>query len=163
MGAPTVAVKTRPQTGPVTHMPDLTGDDDATADLLRRSRRIAVYGASADPMRTSNDIFGYLLGAGYELLPVTPKVEPVHGVEPVPDLAAAAATWARDGGIDIVNVFRRKAFTPEVAQQAVAAHAKAIWFQLDTDHPDAVRAALEAGLDVIADECIKVEHRRLVH
>lgn len=143
-------------------MPDLTGDDTATKDLLGRTRRIAVYGASADPSRTSNSIFGYLLRAGYELLPVTPKPESVHGVAPVPTLDAAAQQWRDAGGIDMVDVFRRKAFTPDVAREAAAAGAKAIWFQLDTDHPEAVRIALDAGLEVIADECIKVEHRRLV-
>lgn len=142
-------------------MPDLTDDDDATRRLLQDSRRIAVYGASPDPGRTSNQIFAMLQRAGYDVLPVTPKPDSVHGVAPVPDLAAAAAHWADAGGIDMVDVFRRKEFTPEVAQQAVAAGARSIWFQLDTDHPDAVRIALDAGLDVVADRCIKVEHRRL--
>ncbi len=143
-------------------MPDITNDTAKTKDLLERTRRIAVYGASADPTRTSNRIFGYLQRAGYEVLPVTPKPDPVHGIEPVPDLAAAAAQWADAGGIDMVDVFRRREFTPEVAEQAVAAGARSIWFQLGTDHPDAIRIAEEAGLEVVADRCIMVEHRALL-
>ena len=141
-------------------MPDLTHDDAAMTRLLDEAHRIAVYGASPLPTRTSNRIFHYLQAAGYDALPVTPKAEAVHGVDPVPDLAAAAAHWS--DGIDIVDVFRRKEFTPEVAEQAVAVGARAIWFQLDTDHPEAVRIALDAGLDVVADRCIKVEHARLL-
>lgn len=142
----------------MTNMPDLTLDDDAKKALLERSRRIAVVGASADPTRDSNHVFGYLKDHGYGLVPVTPKPDRIHGVEPVADLAAARK---QIGEIDIVDVFRKPDAAETVVDAAVAVGAKAVWFQFGTDHPDAVRKALDAGLDVVADRCIKVEHQRL--
>lgn len=142
---------------------DITRDDDAKAQLLKKAKRIAVVGASANPDKTSHRIFGYLKERGYDVLPVTPKPDPVHGIDPVPDLAAAAEHWREDGGIDIVDVFRRREHTPGVAKEAAGAGAKALWLQLELDHPDAVATALEAGMDVVADKCIFVEHRRLVN
>jgi uncharacterized protein len=141
-------------------MPDLTRDDDAKTHLLEAARRIAVVGASADQSRESNRIFRYLRNHGYDALPVTPKPDEVAGVAPVADLEAAAAHW--EGGIDIVDVFRRPDAAMDVVKAAIAAGAKAVWFQLGTDHPDAVAKALEAGLDVVADQCIYLEHKRLI-
>jgi uncharacterized protein len=141
-------------------MPDLSHDDDAKTHLLETVRRIAVVGASADSSRDSNRIFRYLRSHDYDALPVTPKPDEVAGVEPVPDLDAAKAHW--DDSIDIVDVFRRPDAAGEVVDAAIAAGAKAVWFQLGTDHPDAVAKALAAGLDVVADQCIYLEHKRLI-
>lgn len=140
-------------------MPDLTGNDDATRALLAATRRIAVVGASDNPDRASNRIFAYLKAAGYHVLPVTPKPGQVHGVDTVPDLAAATAVWGAPP--EMVDVFRSRDHTPGVAADAVAAGAKSLWLQLQLDHPDAIATAVDAGLDVVADRCILVEHGRL--
>lgn len=140
-------------------MPDLTHDEEGKKRLLAKAERIAVVGASPDPSRPSHRIFEYLRDRGYDALPVTPKPDPVLGVPPVSDLKAAAGKWSDP--IDIVDIFRNRDATLGVVEEAIAAGAKAVWFQLTTDHPDAVQAALDAGLDVVADQCIMVEHRRL--
>lgn len=139
-------------------MSDITHDDAAIQRLLDQPLRIAMIGASADPSRDSNRVFRYLLDAGYTVVPVTPKAEPVHGVDPVPDLAAAKEVL---GGIDVVDVFRAAPHTPAIAAEAAAVGAGAFWLQFNTVHEDAVRTAVEAGMDVVADRCIKIEHARL--
>ncbi len=140
-------------------MPDISDNDDALRSLLQRPLRIAMVGASADASRDSNRVFRYLLDAGYTVVPVTPKPDPVHGVDPVPDLAAAKEAL---GEIDVVDVFRAAPHTPAIAQQAADAGAGAFWLQFNTVHPDAVANALDGGMDVVVDRCIKIEHARLV-
>lgn len=140
-------------------MPDITSDDDAIKALLASDPKIAMIGASADPSRPSNGVFAYLQSHGFTVVPVTPKTDPVHGVEPVADLEAAKERLG--GTIDIVDVFRAKEHTPGVAKEAADAGAKALWLQLGTDHQDAIATAVDAGLQVVADRCIKVEHARL--
>lgn len=140
-------------------MPNITHDDDAIKALLASDPGIAMVGASADPSRPSNGVFAYLQDQGFRVVPVTPKADPVHGVDPVPDLEAAKERLG--GTIDIVDVFRAKEHTPGVAKEAVDAGAKALWLQFGTDHPDAIATAVDAGLDVVADRCMKVEHARL--
>lgn len=139
-------------------MSDITDNDDAIRDLLGRPLRIAMIGASADPSRDSNRVFRYLLDAGYTVVPVTPKPDAIHGVEPVPDLATAKQVL---GDIDVVDVFRAAPHTPAIAEAAAAAGAGALWLQFNTVHEDAVRIAIDAGMDMVADRCIKIEHRRL--
>ncbi len=94
------------------------------------------------------------------MVPVTPKPDAVHGVEPATDLTAAKERLG--GHIDIVDVFRAAQYTPEIAKAAADADAGALWLQFNTVHPDAVATAVDAGLDVVADRCIKIEHARLM-
>ncbi len=157
--APTVAVKLGAGYAAIA-VANLTGDDEATRQLLERSKRIAVVGASDNPERASNRIFAYLKAHGYDVLPVTPKPGRIHGVETVPDLQAAKAHWGAPP--DMVDVFRARDHCPGVAQDAVAVGAASLWLQLQLDHPDAIATANDAGLDVVADRCILVEHGRLV-
>jgi predicted CoA-binding protein len=124
--------------------------------LLQRSRTIAVVGASANPVRDSYAVFCALRADGrFVVTPVNPAIgEGIDGVRAFPSLAAYAADR---GAPDIVDVFRRADQAPGVAREAVAAGAKAIWFQFGVVDEDAIRIADEAGLDVVVDRCLKAD------
>jgi uncharacterized protein len=134
-------------------------EDEAIAELLRTSRRIAVVGASANPQRPSFGVFRTLVAAGYECIPVNPNEAEIQGVPAVATLAEAAA--AAGGRIDIVDVFRRPELTEEIAREAVAIGARALWLQLDVVNWDSARIAAEGGLAVVMDRCTAIEVRRL--
>jgi predicted CoA-binding protein len=134
---------------------DLAGIED----VLRTSRRIAVIGASSKPHRASNDIFRYLLAAGYDVVPVHPNEREVEGVTCHRTLEEAVA---ETGPVDIVDVFRRAEFCPAHAREAVAVGARCLWLQLGIVSAEAGRIAADAGLSVVMDRCIKVDHRRLL-
>ena len=124
--------------------------------ILRRARTIAVVGASANKARASNFVLTYLLSssADYEVWPVTPNEEEILGAKAYPSLADLP------GAPDIVDVFRRTDQLPAVAQEAVDAGAGAFWMQLGLHSDEAVRIAHEAGLDVVSNRCVKIEHAR---
>jgi len=126
-------------------------------ELLARSHRVAVVGASANPLRPSYFVFRYLRTHGFDARPVNPQYPDVDGVKSFRDLAAYAAEL---GPPDIVDAFRKPAEAAEVARDAVAAGAKAIWFQYGVINQEAIRIADAAGLDVVVDRCMKVEHAR---
>jgi predicted CoA-binding protein len=132
-------------------------DDEGILALLRRSRRIAVVGASSNPARPSFGVFRALIAAGYECIPVNPNETEVAGVQAVATLADAALL----GPIDIVNVFRRSDVTTEIAREAVSIGARALWLQLDVINWESARIAAEAGLAVVMDRCTAIEVRRL--
>ena len=134
-------------------------DDAGITAVLRESRRIAVIGASSKPHRASNDIFRYLRSAGYDVVPVHPNDKVVDGVTCYPTLEAAVAAT---GPVDIVDVFRRAEFCPGHAREAVAVGARCLWLQLGIVSAEAGRIAAEAGLEVVMDRCIKVDHARLL-
>jgi predicted CoA-binding protein len=123
--------------------------------LLQDSKRIAVVGASDNPDRDSHRIFKYLKSRGYDVVPVNPAVASVDGVAAVPDLASA-------GPVDLVDVFRAPQHLPGVVKEAIAAKAPALWLQFGVVHDEAIAAAREAGIEVVVDRCIFVEHRRLL-
>jgi len=132
-------------------------DDQGIFELLRTSRRIAVVGASSNPARPSFGVFRTMLAAGYECLPVNPNETTVLGVPAVATLAEAA----KSGPIDIVDVFRRPEMTEDVARDAVAIGARALWLQLGVINWDSARIAAEGGLAVVMDRCTAIEIRRL--
>lgn len=133
-------------------------DDEAIRDLLRSARRIAVVGASSNPARPSNDIVRYLVGAGYDVVPVSPNESEVEGRRAYPTLLDAVAAT---GPIDIVDVFRRAEHCPAHAREAVAAGARCLWLQLGVVSAEAARIAARGGLTVVMDRCIMVDHRRM--
>ena len=145
------------QPGPGSGMLPLLDDADA-AELLRTARRIAIVGASSLPWRASNSVMRYLLGQGYECVPVNPKRSEVLDQVCYPSLEAAAAAG---GPFDIVDVFRRPEHTPEIARSAVATGCGALWLQLGVVSEEAARIAGESGLAVIMDRCTAIVHRRL--
>jgi predicted CoA-binding protein len=132
-------------------------DDDGIAGLLESSHRIAVVGASSNPARPSFGVLRALVAAGYECIPVNPNEVEVAGVPAVPTLVEAA----RFGRIDIVDVFRRPEFTPDVARDAVSIGARALWLQIDVINWESARIAAEGGLAVVMDRCTAIEVRRL--
>ncbi len=127
-------------------------------ELLRRARRVAIVGASPDPARPSHDVMAYLLAAGYDCVPINPAIGEVLGRPTFPDLVSATRATGR---FDIVDVFRRPAATPEIAREAVAVGAGALWLQLGVVNWEAARIAAAAGLPVVMDHCTKIEHRAM--
>lgn len=133
-------------------------DSAAISQVLARTRRIAVIGASSNPARPSNDVFRYLRRVGYNVVPVSPTETEVDGVAAYPTLADAVAAT---GAFDLVDVFRRAEFCPEHAREAVAAGASCLWLQLGIVSAEAAEIALAGGLQVVMDRCTKIEHARL--
>jgi uncharacterized protein len=126
------------------------------AEILAGARTIALVGASPRPERPSNSVLRYLLGQGYRVIPVRP-VGPTEilGQRRVASLAEI------EEPIDVVDVFRRAEFCPDVGRQAVAAGAGALWLQLGIVSPEARAIAEEAGLDYVEDECTAIVHASL--
>jgi hypothetical protein len=126
--------------------------------LLDRSLTVAMVGASPNHSRPSYFVFSYLRTKGkLDVTPINPTVSEIDGVRAYPTLAAYAA---ERGAPDIVDVFRKPDDAPQVAREAIAVGAKAIWFQYGVINEEAIRLADEAGLDVVVDRCIKVESAR---
>lgn len=137
-------------------MTNLLYNVNAMRELLADARVIAVVGHSDRPYRTSYRIAQYLRQVGYTVYPVNPTVEQIDGTPSYPSLTDVPEP------IDIVNVFRRSEYLPEIVEDAIRVGAKAIWAQLGVYDEAAQQRALEAGLNVIMNACIKVEHARLL-
>ena len=124
--------------------------------ILRRAKTIAVVGASSKPNRASHFVLTYLRSnsTDYEVWPVTPNEDEILGARCYASLAELP------GEPDIVDVFRRRDQLPAVAREAVAAGAKTFWMQLGLHSDEAVEIAAEAGLNVVSNRCVKIEHAR---
>jgi predicted CoA-binding protein len=127
-------------------------------ELLRTARVIAVVGLSPNPDRPSNQVAWYLHHQGYELF----GVNPVCGQSEVFGVPMVASLDQVPEPIDVVDVFRRAAYTPEVARQAVAVGARALWLQLGITSPEAHAIAAAGGLTYVENHCMKIEHTRLI-
>lgn len=134
-------------------------DDAGIARLLRDARRIAVVGASGRPARPSHGVMRYLLGVGYDCVPVNPNETEVLGMPAFPSLQAAVEAT---GPFDVVDVFRRAEVCAEPAREAVTTRARCLWLQLGIVSWGAARIAHDGGLAVVMDRCTKIEHARLV-
>jgi predicted CoA-binding protein len=135
----------------------LASDEDLAA-LLRKARTVAVVGLSPHPDRDSHRVSEYLQRAGYRILPIHPAGLTILGEPSYPSLAAIP----RDVPVDLVDVFRRPDALPAVVEDAIRLGPPALWFQFGVIHPEAEAAALAAGMDLVVDRCIMVEHRRLL-
>jgi uncharacterized protein len=133
-------------------------DDGEIARVLREARRVAVIGASSNPVRASNSVLETLLEAGYDCVPVNPNEVEVLGRKAYATVAEAAA---ETGAFDIVDVFRRPEFCEIHAREAVEIGARCLWLQLGIVNWEAARIAAEAGLAVVMDRCTAIEIRRL--
>jgi uncharacterized protein len=133
--------------------------DEALRQLLLDTKVIAVVGLSANRERPSNQVAWYLHHQGYRLYGVNPACPESELFGGVPMLASLEEVPAP---IDIVDVFRRPEHTPEVARDAVAAGARALWLQLGIRSDEARATAEEAGLTYIQDRCLKVDHALLL-
>ena len=126
-------------------------------EILQRTKVIAVVGLSDRPERPSHDVASYLQQQGYRIIPVNPRLSgPVLGEQPYPDLESVPYP------VDLVNIFRRPEEVPPVVESAVRIGAPAVWMQLGVVNEDAAAKAGAAGLDVVMDKCIKIEHRALL-
>ena len=132
--------------------------DEELRQLLLDTKVIAVVGLSANPDRPSNQVAWYLHHQGYRLFGVNPAC-PEQEVFGVPMLASLDQV---PEPIDIVDVFRRPEHTPDVAREAVAVGAGALWLQLGIANPEARAIATGAGLSYVEDRCLKVDHGRLL-
>ena len=130
---------------------------DAEIDgVLATMRTIAVVGLSDRPDRESYRVAEYLQRQGFRIVPVNPAVIEVLGERSYPDLAAIPPEVA----IDVVDIFRKPEFIPAVVDGAIARGARAVWMQLGLAHNAAAEKARAAGLAVVMDRCLKVEHAR---
>lgn len=132
---------------------------DPIADILKRYRTIALVGLSSDPNRASNHVGEYVKSVGYRMIPVNPNEREVFGEKSYSDLESAAAAIAPQK-IEIVDLFRRPENIPPVVDSAITLGAKVIWMQLGIEHAASASRALAAGLIVIDDACLFVEHKR---
>ncbi|WP_148358625.1 CoA-binding protein [Peribacillus simplex] len=120
--------------------------------MLKKSKRIAVVGLSNNPERTSYMVSKAMQESGYEIIPVNPAVSEVLGVK------AVKALKDIEGHVDIVNVFRRSEFLPEIAKEFAEIDAGIFWAQLGVENEEAYNFLKEKGYTVIMNRCIKVEH-----
>jgi len=126
------------------------------AEILTSARTIAVVGLSGNRYRPSYGVAEYLQRAGYRIIPVNPRESEVLGEKSYPDLDSVPEP------VDIVDVFRRAEFVPEIVEAAIRHGAKVIWMQESVVHEAAARRAEAAGMTVIMDRCILKDHRRLL-
>lgn len=127
---------------------------DPITELLRQAKTIAVVGLSSNPLRPSHEVAAYLQSVGYTIIPVNPNESEVLGQKSYSRLEDVPVP------IDIVDVFRRPDHVLPVADSAVAVHAKALWLQQGITNAEAAAKAHAAGLLVVEDACLFVEHRR---
>ncbi|OIJ20089.1 CoA-binding protein [Anaerobacillus alkalidiazotrophicus] len=120
--------------------------------VLEENKRIAVVGLSNNPERTSYMVAQAMQNAGYEIIPVNPVITEALGVKAVPTLKDI------EGPVDIVNVFRKSEFLPEIARETVEINAKVFWAQLGVINDKAYNYLKDHNMTVIMDRCIKVEH-----
>ena len=122
--------------------------------ILERYRRIAMVGLSSNPFRPSHFAAIYLLSEGYDVIPVNPREREVLGRRSYPSVLDIPDP------VEVVDIFREPAAVPEVVEHAIAKHAKVVWMQLGVIHEAAAEDARRAGLEVVMDRCMKIEHAR---
>jgi predicted CoA-binding protein len=129
-------------------------DPDPIAELLKKSRTIAVVGLSNNPLRASHGVSAYMQSHGYRIIPVNPNITGALGEKAWPRLLDVPEK------IDIVNIFRRPEFVEEVVDEAVQLKVPAIWMQEEVINEKAAEKARKAGIFVVMNECILQEHMR---
>ena len=122
--------------------------------ILERYRRIAMLGLSSNPFRPSHFAAIYLIAEGYDVIPVNPRDSEVLRRKCHPSLAAIP------GPVEVVDIFREPAAVPAIVEEAIAIGAKVVWMQLGVIHEEAAERARAAGLEVVMDRCMKIEHAR---
>lgn len=140
---------------PVCELPEKNASSDEIRRILSAARTIAVVGLSRDPNRDSHRVAAYLQAQGYRVIPVNPAVKEVLGEKAYPDLASVPVP------VDVVDVFRRVEAIPGIVDEAIAVKAKAVWMQLGLAHNAAAEKARGAGLAVVMNKCIMMQHRHL--
>jgi predicted CoA-binding protein len=123
-------------------------------EILRKYRRIAMVGLSANPYRPSHFAAIYMRAAGYDLFPVNPREKEILGRTSYATLGDVPQP------VEIVDIFRETAAVPAIVEEAIAVGAKVVWMQLGVIHEEAAERAQAAGLEVVMDRCVKIEHAR---
>jgi predicted CoA-binding protein len=131
----------------------MPNDTDRITQLLQQAKTIAVVGLSDNPMRTSYDVSEYMQRQGYHIIPVNPAIASALGEKSYPALSDVP------GKIDIVNVFRRSVFVPEIVDEVIRLKLPALWLQEGVVDEEAAEKARQAGIFVVMDRCILKEHR----
>ena len=126
--------------------------DSDISEILLKSMTVAVVGLSPKQDRPSNQVAKYLLQAGYNVIPVNPGQQNILGRKCYPDLASISEP------VDIVDIFRGSEYVPAIVEEAILIKAKAVWMQQGVIHEDAASRARNAGLHVVMDRCIKIDH-----
>ena len=135
-----------------TRVPDATAVE--RLQIIQNSESVALVGVSANPIRSSNFVASYLVRTPFRTYPVNPAYDEVLGLETYGTLADLPEVP------DIVDVFRRPDAIPEVVDQAIEVGAKVVWLQLGLRHDEAAQKAVDAGLQVVQNRCLKIEHAR---
>lgn len=128
---------------------------DEIAAILRDYRTIAVVGLSPDPGRPSHQVARYLQAQGYRIIPINPQCQEVLGEKCYPSLQDVP------GPVEVVDIFRQTEAIPGIVAEAIAMGAKVVWMQLGLEHSQAAAQARTAGLKVVMNRCLKVEHARI--
>jgi predicted CoA-binding protein len=122
--------------------------------ILEQYRHIGMVGLSSNPFRPSHFAALYLMAEGYDVTPVNPRESEVLGRRSYASLSAIP------GGVEVVDIFRESAAVPAIVEEAIAIGAKVVWMQLGVIHEGAAERARAAGLEVVMDRCMKIEHAR---
>ncbi|MEK6843264.1 MAG: CoA-binding protein [Candidatus Micrarchaeota archaeon] len=123
--------------------------------ILTGYTNIAVVGISDDPTKPSNYVAKYLQSNGYAIIPINPKIDIWEGIPAYPSLTSAHCE------IEVVCIFRKPEFVLEIVKEAISISAKAIWMQEGIVNDEAAKLALQHGLLVVMDKCMKKEHEKL--
>jgi predicted CoA-binding protein len=126
---------------------------DPITEILKRAKTIAVVGLSDSPLRPSHGVAAYLQTQGYRVIPVNPQIQTSLGEKAYPSLLDVPEK------IDIVDIFRRPEFVEEVVDQAIQLKIPTVWMQEEIIHEKAAQKARQAGIFVVMDRCILLEHR----
>ena len=135
-------------------------DPQVAERILRTYRSWAVVGCSSRPWRASFGVSRYLLSQGYDVVPINPKEEAVHGKPAYPDLRAVPA--GKRAQIEVVDIFRRSDLVMPHVTEAIEIEAKAIWMQLEVWNEEAAELAADAGLLVVMDRCPAIDHPQMI-
>src|ERR1700756_938225 len=130
---------------------------DPITEILKNAKTIAVVGLSDSPLRPSHGVAAYLQTQGYRIIPVNPQIQTSLGEKSYPSLLDVPEK------IDIVDIFRRPEFVEEVVDQAIQLKVPAVWMQEEVIHDKAAEKARKAGIFVVMDRCILLEHRARFH
>ncbi len=134
--------------------PDRFADPTTIRKIFGYARTIAIVGLSPNRLRASFFVGQYLQYRGFRIVPVNPRADEILGEKAYPSLLEIPFP------VDVVDVFRDPAAVPEIAEQAIEIGAKALWLQFNVVAPEAAARARSAGLDVVMDRCMKIEHGR---
>lgn len=135
-----------------TQIPEATAVE--RLNIIQNHQSVALVGVSANPIRSSNFVASYLVRTPFRTYPVNPAYDTILGEK------AYSTLYDLPEVPDIVDIFRRPDAIPETVDQAIDIGAKVVWFQLGLRHDQAAQKAIDAGLKVVQDRCLKIEHAR---